>query len=792
VRRLLLFVLLAVAVFVPLHFANGRSAVPPDSHRANDASTGAPIVEQDQTVSPASGIGASGDSAASESRQRAAVEQPVRKGIGLRFVDQRTGNGIAGLRIDRPPIAPDAPTTDATGAVEVAGPARYRFESATHGKGNLMVPDGASGPYELRLLPVFPIAVHFEGSDLGSQLIKLQVRGDEAPQRDGNPLQLQQQTVLSASVGRERGLNVVLPAGRWRLTCSDGFVAEPSAIEVGERERWVVRLERRGLSVVTGRLVDRAGAPCPGVALARALRGSSLRAISDEDGRFYFAPITDPVFVDVALGDTRYEALLGHGPLLHGGAENVVVLDARRQHRLELFLDGRPLAPVRVDILRSAGPTSMAFGGAEGVAPAKPSSERSSDTGVFELDEPLRPGSLVLVRADGLAEGTVANRWTVETDTERVRYLVALESRRLHVQVRAGAASQNMAVVVELWQSPGGRNALPPLPGSPWAGARSLDLPATLVATATTSGSGRVTFERLVGDQYVVRVLPGTGRPQIVDVPPGTVEVTIDLPDTMTVHGRLLRTEATASWPCSVYFHPQVRSQGGVSGKVDGETFTLTGVESGVYDVSMSTGPVQRLRSTVPLGTFVVGNGAELVVDARSVRWVELVVQSDPAAKQGIEDRYGVVVQEAPPRHGTWDLGRRAEADWTVALLPGEYFVTGSARAAHGFAHTTSRVWIDGSQDRVVVAVGFRAEPMRLVIRRAQHAWAHGWVRLPRHEQAACDERGEVRLEESLPDGAPIELFVPELRGATTVGTGRVVVTTDPVTGERIGTVDVP
>lgn len=251
--------------------------------------------------------------------------------------------------------------------------------------------------------------------------------------------------------------------------------------------------------------------------------GTSQSAVSDAAGRFHFAGVTGPVFVDVARRDVRYDPLLGHGPLRHGGAESVLVLDARRQHRLELFLDGRPLAPVRVEILRSAGPTRAFILPDEAPAPlAKNSSERSSDTGVFELDEPLRPGGLVLVRADGLAEGTVANRWTVETDAERVRYVVALESRRLNVLVRAGPATQGVEVAVELWQSPAGRGALPPLPGSPWAGARSLDLPATLVATATTTGSGRVTFERLVGDQYVVRVLPGSGRPQIVDVPPGT------------------------------------------------------------------------------------------------------------------------------------------------------------------------------------------------------------------------------------------------------------------------------
>ena len=227
-------------------------------------------------------------------------------------------------------------------------------------------------------------------------------------------------------------------------------------------------------------------------------------------------------------------------------------------------------------------------------------------------------------------------------------------------------------------------------------------------------------------------------------------------------------------------------------GKVEGESFTLTGVENGAYDVSLRTGPVQQLMSTVPLGTFVVGNGAELVVDARSVRWVELVVQSDPTAKRGIDERERIVVQAAPPRQGTWNLGRRAQSGWTVALLPGDYFVTGSERASHGLAHTTSRVWIDGSQDRVVVPVGFREEAMRLAVRRAQQPWAHGWLHLPPHRKAVCDERGEVLLEESLPEGAPIELFVPELRGTTTVGTGRVVVTSDPVTGERIGTVDVP
>ncbi|MFO1030459.1 MAG: hypothetical protein U1F60_05245 [Planctomycetota bacterium] len=778
-RLVVLLVLVAIAVAL-LPPATGNPAAAPgpvELPRANDVATETtPVVV--------------GEGAAAEPLPRIAVEPPVRKGIGLRFVDQRTGNGIVGLRIDRPPIAPNAPTTDAAGAVEVAGPARYRFESSTHGKGSVMVPHGASGPYELRLSQAFPIAIQIEGPDVGSKPVKLELRAVEQVQNDGNPVQVQQQTVLALPVTHGQWVNAVLPTGRWLLTCSDGFVATPSAIEVGERERWVVRLERRGPSVVVGRLVDRAGAPCPGVEVEF---GTSQSAVSDAAGRFHFAGVTGPVFVDVARRDVRYDPLLGHGPLRHGGAESVLVLDARRQHRLELFLDGRPLAPVRVEILRSAGPTRAFILPDEAPAPlAKNSSERSSDTGVFELDEPLRPGGLVLVRADGLAEGTVANRWTVETDAERVRYVVALESRRLNVLVRAGPATQGVEVAVELWQSPAGRGALPPLPGSPWAGARSLDLPATLVATATTTGSGRVTFERLVGDQYVVRVLPGSGRPQIVDVPPGTGELAIDLPDTTTMQGRLLRTEATASWPCSVFFQPQEKSLGGVSGKVEGETFTLTGVESGVYDVSMTTGSVPQLRSTVPLGTFVVGNGTELVVDARSVRWVELVVQSDPTAKQGIDDRLGVVVQAAPPRHGTWNLGRWAQSGWKVALPPGEYFVTGSARAAHGFAYTTSRLWIDGSQDRVVVAVGFREEPMRLVVRRAQQPWVHGWVRLPPHTQAACDERGEVLLEESLPEGAPIELFVPELRGTTTVGTGRVVVTTDPVTGERVGTVDVP
>lgn len=790
-RRLLLFVLLAVAVFVPLHFANGRLAAPPDSSHADVAPTTAPPVERGLTVSPqTSGAAADRDAATSESLQRAAVEQPVRKGIGLRFVDKTTGNGIAGLRIDRPPMAPDAPTTDSVGFVEVAGAAFYHFESPSHGKGRVSVPLGVPGPFELRLSPAFPIAIQIEGSELGSNPVQLELRAVELLQDAGNPIQVQQQTVLALPVTHGQWVSAVLPTGRWRVTCNDGFVATPSFIEVGERERWVVRLERRGLA---GRVVDRAGAPCPGVMIDYAKIGVSRLAVTDNAGCFHLSGVSGPVFVDVARGDARYDPLLGHGPLRHVGAENVLVLDARRQHRLELFLDGRPLAPVRVEILRSAGPTRAFILPDEAAAPlAKNSSERRSDTGVFELDEPLRSGSLVLVRADGLAEGTVANRWTVEADAERVRYVVALESRRLHVQVRAGSASQGVEVVVELWQSPGGRNALPPLPGSPWAGARSLDLPATLVATATKTGSGRVTFERLVGDQYVVRVRPGSGRAQVVDVPPGTAEMVIDLPDTTSVEGRLLRTEATASWPCSVELTSQGSLQPVVSGKVEGETFTLTGVENGVYDVSLRTGPVQQLMSTVPLGTFVVGNGTELVVDARSVRWIELVVQSDPTAKQGIDDRLGVVVQAAPPRHGRWNLGRRAQSGWTVALLPGEYFVTGSARAAHGFAYTTSRLWIDGSQDRVVVAVGFREEPMRLVVRRAQQPWVHGWVRLPPHTQAACDERGEVLLEESLPDCAPIELFVPELRGTTTVGTGRVVVTTDPVTGDRIGTVDVP
>lgn len=789
-RRLLLFVLLAVAVFLPLHFANGRLAVPPGSDRGNATSAGAPIVERDLTVSPAPGTGASRDSTASEPRQRAAVEQPVRKGIGLRFVDQRTGNGIAGLRIDRPPMAPDAPTTDATGAVEVAGPAQYSFESSTHGKGRVVVPHGASGPYELRLAPAFPIAIQIEGGEPGSKPVQLELRAVEPLQNDGSPLQVQQQTVLALPVTHGQWGNAVLPTGRWRVTCNDGFVGTPSFIEVGERERWVVRLERRGLA---GRVVDRAGSPCPGVVVDDAKIGGSRLAVTDDAGGFHLSGVTGPVFVDVARRDTRYDPLLGHGPLRHGGAENVLVLDARRQHRLELFLDGRPLAPVRVAILRSAGPTRAFILPDEAAAPlAKNSSERSSDTGVFELDEPLRSGSLVLVRADGLAEGTVANRWTVEADAERVRYVVALESRRLHVQVRAGPASQGVDVAVELWQSPAGRGALPLLSGSPWAGAKQLGQPAKLVATATTTGSGRVTFERLVGDQYVVRGLPGSGRAQIVDVPPGTAELVIDLPDTTSVEGRLLRTEATASWPCSVELTSQGSFQPVVSGKVEGKTFTLTGVENGVYDVSLRTGPVQQLMSTVPLGTCVVGNGAELVVDARSVRWVELAVQSDPTAKRGIDERERIAVQAAPPRQGTWNLGRRARSGWTVALLPGEYFVTGSARASHGIAHTTSRVWIDGSQDRVVVAVGFREEPMRLVVRRAQQPWAYGWVHVPPRGKAVCDERGELRLEESLPEGAPIELFVPELRGTTTVGTGRVAVTTDPVTGERIGTVDVP
>ena len=518
-RRLLLFVLLAVAVFVPLHFANGRLAAPPDSSHADVAPTKAPPVERGLTVSPqTSGAAADRDAATSESLQRAAVEQPVRKGIGLRFVDKTTGNGIAGLRIDRPPMAPDAPTTDSVGFVEVAGAAFYHFESPSHGKGRVSVPLGVPGPFELRLSPAFPIAIQIEGSELGSNPVQLELRAVELLQDAGNPIQVQQQTVLALPVTHGQWVNAVLPMGRWRVTCSDGFVATPSAIEVGERERWVVRLERRGLA---GRVVDRAGSPCPGVVVDDAKIGGSRLAVTDDAGGFHLSGVTGPVFVDVARRDTRYDPLLGHGPLRHGGAENVLVLDARRQHRLELFLDGRPLAPVRVEILRSA--VAVRILGGEAHPPlAESSSERSSDTGVFELDEPLRPGCLVLVRADGLAEGTVANRWTVETDTERVRYLVALESRRLHVQVRAGAASQNMAVVVELWQSPGGRNALPPLPGSPWAGARSLDLPATLVATATTTGRGRVTFERLVGDQYVVRVLPGSGRPQIVDVPPGT------------------------------------------------------------------------------------------------------------------------------------------------------------------------------------------------------------------------------------------------------------------------------
>ncbi|MBL8739242.1 MAG: carboxypeptidase regulatory-like domain-containing protein [Planctomycetes bacterium] len=789
-RRLLLFVLLAAAVFVPLHFANGRFAAPPGSDHGNAASTGAPIVERDLTVSPASGTGTSRDSAAAESRQRAVVEQPVRKGIGLRFVDQRTGNGIAGLRIDRPPMAPDAPTTDATGAVEVAGPAQYSFESSTHGKGRVVVPHGASGPHELRLAPAFPIAIQIEGGELGSKPVQLELRAVEPLQNDGSPLQVQQQTVLALPVTHGQWGNAVLPAGRWRVTCSDGFVATPSAIDVGERERWVVRLERSGL---TGRVVDRSGAPCPGVEIHDAKIGGSRLAVTDDAGGFHLPLVRGPVFVDVARGDARYDPLLGLGPLRRGVAENVVVLDARRQHRLELFLDGRPLAPAHVEILRSAGPSSVFLLPDEAAAPlAKNSSERSSDTGVFELDEPLRSGSLVLVRADGLAEGTVANRWTVEADAERVRYVVALESRRLHVQVRAGPASQGVDVAVELWQSPAGRGALPLLSGSPWAGAKQLGQPAKLVATATTTGSGRVTFDRLVGDQHVVRVLPGSGRAEIVDVPPGTVELAIDLPDTTSVVGRLLRTEATVSWPCSVELTLQGSRQRVVSANVEGEAFTLSGVENGVHDVSLRTGPVQQLLSTVPLGTFVVGNGTELVVDARSVRWVELVVQSDSAAKRGIDDRERIVVQAAPPRQGTWNLGRRARSGWTVALLPGEYFVTGSARASHGVAHTTSRVWIDGSQDRVVVSVGFREEPMRLVVRRAQRAWAHGWVRLPRHEQAVCDERGEVLLEESLPEGMPIELLAPELQGTTTVGTGRVVVTTDPVTGERIGTVDVP
>ena len=166
-RRFLLFVLLAAAVFVPLHFANGRLAAPADSSHANVAPTKAPPVERGLTVSPqTSGAAADRDAATSESLQRAAVEQPVRKGIGLRFVDKTTGNGIAGLRIDRPPMAPDAPTTDSVGLVEVAGAAFYHFESPSHGKGRVSVPLGVPGPFELRLSPAFPIAVQIEGTKM--------------------------------------------------------------------------------------------------------------------------------------------------------------------------------------------------------------------------------------------------------------------------------------------------------------------------------------------------------------------------------------------------------------------------------------------------------------------------------------------------------------------------------------------------------------------------------------------------------------------------------------------------